>query len=224
MQTKILAIALIAFMSSIAFAGPSTNAANHVIPVGQKQRARKNTHNKHAAETNQRASQGFAAHPYSDPTLKYFYDYNSSDQYGGFDPYYNWTADVGWFHDWYGDADKDWSNWFPHTTNKQIRQRHKGALPGAHFYKRYKMAGGTFGGTIERLSVITFDNGDKCLIAKIKNKDDDTAVLNLGIVKNLKDQNAKIKTGQHIKASGRSGRLNAKPILVVYSFSTTPKK
>jgi hypothetical protein len=224
MQAKILAVAIVALVSSTAFADPSTSTANHVVPIGQKKSTRKNTRSKHTAKTTHRASNGAAAHAYYDPTLKYFYDYNSSDRYGDFDPYYKWTLDVGWFHDWYGDADKDWSNWFPHTTKKQLRQRHKGVLPGAHFYKRYKMAGGTFSGTIQRLSVVTFDNGDKCLIAKIKNKRGDAAVLNLGIVKNLKDQNAKVKTGQHITAGGRSGRLNAKPILVVYSFTTNSKK
>jgi hypothetical protein len=85
---------------------------------------------------------------------------------------------------------------------------------------KHKMAGGEFTGKVLGMRTVTFNNGKKYVLAKVKDNQDHTAILDLGTVKNYNAQNANVKKGQQIKASGRSGRLNDKPILVVYTFST----
>ncbi|HET7371243.1 MAG TPA: hypothetical protein VFK45_10445 [Gammaproteobacteria bacterium] len=81
---------------------------------------------------------------------------------------------------------------------------------------------GVFRGQITDIKTIEFDNGQRYVLAKIKDQQGHTAVINLGTVNNVKQQQTQLRPGETVVAFGRGGRLNGKPILVVYSLHVAP--
>lgn len=81
---------------------------------------------------------------------------------------------------------------------------------------------GIFRGRITDMKTIQFNNGQRYVLAKIKDQQGHTAVINLGTAQALGQRNAQLRNGEQIVALGRGGRLNGKPILVVYSFHVVP--
>lgn|SRR5699024_168231 len=77
---------------------------------------------------------------------------------------------------------------------------------------------GEFAGEVIGVRTATFANDKKYQLVKIRSKKGDVAVLNLGPVKQLKNNNTKLQEGDSISANGVSGRINDKPVLVVYQL------
>lgn len=81
-----------------------------------------------------------------------------------------------------------------------------------------RMSHGEFAGEIIGVRTATFANGKSYELVKIRSKEGDVAVLNLGPVKYIKSNKINLQEGEYIMARGVSGRINGKPVLVVYSL------
>lgn len=78
---------------------------------------------------------------------------------------------------------------------------------------------GEFAGEVIAVRSATFANGKDYRLVKIRSKKGDVAVLNLGPVAHLQNNSKNLQEGAYISATGVSGRINGKPVLVVYRLS-----
>jgi hypothetical protein len=74
----------------------------------------------------------------------------------------------------------------------------------------------TWSGNIQSIKAVPVKGErDKHVLAKIETRQGDTIVLDLGPASNLRRQGTSLRQGQHIEATGREGRMNDRPILIV---------
>lgn len=74
----------------------------------------------------------------------------------------------------------------------------------------------TVTGKVTAIKAVNFDDQpDKHVLAKVELENGKTVVLDLGTVKELRRQKARFRKDQQVSATGKFGRVNQKPVLVV---------